>query len=120
MIQVMEKGGFNLTKFKSNLDSVLKALPDDKYNDEKATQDLEIDAEKVEKTLWVSWKIEDDKFVFTKNMKVYSLIKREILIAVSSIFDPLGFLAAFTLKPKLLVQLMWRKNWSGMMKFPKT
>ena len=82
MMQVMGMGGFNLTKFKSNSDRVLKALPDNKY--EKTTQDLETDAERIEKTLGISWKIKDDKFVFTKNMKVYRLTKRGILSAVSS------------------------------------
>ena len=108
MIQVMESSGFNLTKFISNSDRVSKALSNNKY--EKTTQDLEIDAERVEKTLGISWKIKDDKFVFTKNMKVYSLTKRGILIAVSFIFDPLGFLTPFILKAKLLIQLMWRKK----------
>ena len=55
MIQVMERGGFHLTKFKSNSDRVLKALPDDKY--EKATQGLQTDAKRVGETLWTSWKI---------------------------------------------------------------
>ena len=108
MIQGMEKGGFNLTKFKSSSDRVLKALPDDEY--EKATQYLEIDAERVEKTLGVSSKIQKDKFAFTKNMKVYSLTKQGILSAVSSIFYLLGFLTSFRLKAKLLIQLMLRKN----------
>ena len=57
MIQVMKKGGFNLTKFKNNSDRVLEALQNDKYK--KATQDFEVDAERVEKTLRVSWKIQD-------------------------------------------------------------
>ena len=43
-------------------------------------------------------------------MKIYSLTKRGVLTAVSSIFNPLGFLAPFKLKDKLLIQLMWRKN----------
>ena len=106
MIQVMERGGFNLTKFKSNSDRVSKALPDNKY--EKTTQDLKIDAERVEKILGISWKIKYDKFVFTKNMKVYSLTKQGILSAVSYIFYIV--VIPFTLKAKLLVQLMWRKN----------
>ena len=55
-------------------------------------------------------KIQGDKFLFTKNMILYSLTKRGILSAVSSLFDPLGFLTPFTLKAKLLIQLMGRKN----------
>ena len=70
----------------------------------------ERERERVEKTIKVSWKIKDEKFVFTKNMKIYSLTKRGILTAVSSIFNPLGFLVPFKLKDKLLIQLMWRKN----------
>ena len=31
MVQVMERGGFNLTKFKNNSDRVLKALQNQKY-----------------------------------------------------------------------------------------
>ena len=54
--------------------------------------------------------MQGDKFVFTKNMKVYILTKREIISAVSSVFDPLGFLVLFTLKANLLIQLMWRRN----------
>ena len=72
--------------------------------------DVERERERVEKTVKVSWKIEDEKFVFAKNMKIYSLTKRGVLTAVSSIFNPLGFLAPFKLKDKLLIQLMWRKN----------
>ena len=62
------------------------------------------------KTLGVGWKIKYDKFAFIKNMKVYSLTKRGVLSEVSSIFDPLGSLTAFTLKGKLFSQLMLRKN----------
>ena len=51
MIQVMESSGFNLTKFINNSDRVSKALSNNKY--EKTTQDLEIDAEIVEKTLGI-------------------------------------------------------------------
>ena len=106
MIQVMEMGGFNLKKFKSNSDRVSKALLDKKY--EKTAQDLKIDAERAKKILGISWKIKYDKFVFTKNMKDYSLTKQGILSAVSYIFYIVVIL--FTLKAKLLVQLMWRKN----------
>ena len=83
-----------------NSERVLKALPDCKYK--KAFQDLEIDAERVEKNFGVIWKIQDDKFVFTNNMKVFSFIKQGIL--------SVNGLTPFTVKVKLLIQLMWRKN----------
>ena len=43
-------------------------------------------------------------------MKVHSLTKRGTLNEVTSIFNPLGSLTAFTLKAKVLRQLMSRKT----------
>ena len=107
MIEIMAAGGFNLTKFKSNSPDVLSSLPDDKH--ERSTNHLEIDKEQVERTLAVSWRTTDDCFTFTRSIKQYTMTKRGILNTVSSIFDLLEFLAAFTLKAKLLIQSMWCK-----------
>ena len=52
----MERRCFNLTKFKSHSDGILKALRDAIM--------------RVGETLRVSWKMQGDKFVFTKNMKL--------------------------------------------------
>ena len=108
MIDIMKKGGFNLTKFKSNSINVLKTLPEDKC--QITVQQLEIDGNQIERTLGVHWRINEDYFTFTRNMKDYSTTKRGILSAVSSVFDPLGFLTPFTLKAKLIIQEMWRQN----------
>ena len=108
MIKIMAAGGFNLTKFKSNSPDVLSSLPDDKH--ERSTNHLEIDKEQVERTLAVSWRTTDDCFTFTRSIKQYTMTKRGILNTVSSIFDLLEFLAAFTVKAKLLIQSMWCKK----------
>ena len=108
MIEIMAAGGFNLTKFKSNSPDVLSSLPDDKH--ERSTNHLEIDKEQVERTLAVSWRTTDDCFTFTRSTKQYTMTKRGILNTVSSIFDLLEFLAAFTVKAKLLIQSMWCKK----------
>ena len=108
MIETMAAGGFNLTKFKSNSPDVLSSLPDDKH--ERSTNHLEIDKEQVERTLAVSWRTTDDCFTFTRSIKQYTMTKRGILNTVSSIFDLLEFLAAFTVKAKLLIQSMWCKK----------
>ena len=108
MIDIRKKGGFNLTKFKSNSINVLKALPEDKC--QITVQQLEIDGDQTERTLGVHWRINEDYFTFTRNMKDYSTTKRGILSAISSVFDPLGFLTPFTLKAKLIIQEMWRQN----------
>ena len=108
MIEIMKKGGFNLTKFKSNSINVLESLPNDKCL--MKVQQLQLDEDQVERTLGVYWKINEDCFTFTRSMKKFSTTKQGILSAVSAVFDPLGFLTPFTLKTKLIIQEMWRQN----------
>ena len=81
----MAVGGFNLLKFKGK--DVLRLLPDGKH--EKSANHLEINKEQVEQTLDIHQEHQT---------------KQRILSTVSSIFNPLGFLALFTLKANLLIQ----------------
>lgn len=113
----MKKGGFILTKFKSNSVEVLKTLPSDKY--EFSEQKLEIDGDQVERTLGINWKMQDDYFNFTTNMKKYNATKRGILSAFNSAFDLLGFLTPFTMKAKLLIYEMWKEKIEGDDELPR-
>ena len=104
----MNKWSFNLTKFKSNFIEVLKILSSDKYESsdqyESSEQQLEIDGDQVEITLEINWKMQDDCFIFTTNIKKHTAARRGILIVVRSVLDPLRFLTPLTLKAKLLIQ----------------
>ena len=113
----MKKGGFILTKFKSNSVEVLKTLPSDKY--EFSEQKLEIDGDQVKRTLGINWKMQDDYFNFTTNMKKYNATKRGILIAFNSVFDLLGFLTPFTMKATLLIYEMWKEKIEGDDEMPR-
>ena len=97
-VKVVAVGGFNLFKFKSK--DVLSLLPDDKH--EKSANHLQTDKEQVEQTL----------DTHQEHQTVY-ITKQRILSTVSSISDPLGFLALFTLKANLLIQYGAR-NYNGM------
>ena len=66
--------------------------------------------------LGLKWNVEADKFVWDLSTKVQTLAKvkpmtrRGILSLVSSLFDPLGFIAPYVMKAKLLLQDLSRRK----------
>ena len=64
----------------------------------------------MERALGVLWDPKNDVFTFTAKLKEVSPTKRGIQSATNSLFDPPGFLAPFTLKPKLLMQVLWKQK----------
>lgn len=57
--------------------------------------DLDRDHIPFERALGVVWKIEEDAFGFPVTLKKQALTKRGILSVISSVYDPLGFLAPY-------------------------
>ena len=58
----------------------------------------------MERALGVEWDVEHDVFTFSIANKHKPLMRRGILSAVSSIYDPLGFLAPVILTAKQILQ----------------
>ena len=102
--QVCAKGGFRLTKFICNRRSVLESIPEEERSKDVKTLDLNYDELPIERALGVQWCVESDIFRFRITIKDKPLTRRGILSIVSSIYDPLGFAAPFTLKAKKLLQ----------------
>ncbi|KAK7909879.1 hypothetical protein WMY93_014563 [Mugilogobius chulae] len=114
------KGGFRLSKWTSNCRSVLSSIPEEKRS--KPTRQLHLDQDSlpVEKALGLSWCAESDTFIFQLSMKPKPHTRRGVLSTVSSVYDPLGFLAPYTLLPKLLLQEMCRQRLSWDDPIPKS
>ena len=102
--QVCAKGGFRLTKFICNRRSVLESIPDEERSKDVKTLDLNYDELPIERALGVQWCVESDTFRFRITNKDEPLTGRGILSIVSSIYDPLGLAAPFTLRAKKLLQ----------------
>ena len=70
------------------------------------SSDLDLDKDNlpIEKALGLQWCVESDNFQFNINLSQKPHPGRVILSVVSSIFDPLGFLAPLTLPAKQLLQ----------------
>ena len=107
--QLLSNGGFNLTKSSSNNQDILKPLSS--TNIVKSTDiNLDLDEIIMEWALGVLWQPEKDTLKIKSVEKKLPAMKREILIFISTIFDPLGFLAPAVLEPKLIMQELWKRN----------
>ena len=102
--QSCQKGGFRLTKFTSNRRAVLESLPEAERSKEVKSIALDCDDLPVERALGVQWCVQSDSFGFRIVISSKPFTRRGVLSAVSSIFDPLGFIAPFTLLAKKLLQ----------------
>lgn len=104
------RGGFHLTKWVSNSKSVLTSIPDSERAPEVKDLDLSHNTLPMERALGVQWCTETDKFSFQINMQNKPVTRRGILSTVSSVFDPMGFLAPLILPAKLILRDLCKKK----------
>ena len=107
----MAKRGFRLRKWLSNNDKVLQEIPESERSPSAQGHILE-DSTK-EKLLGMLWKLKEDAFTFLVNLPEKPLTRRGILSALSSLYDPLGFVSPVILEGRLLLQALCRRkaNW---------
>ncbi|XP_036347753.1 uncharacterized protein LOC118757122 [Rhagoletis pomonella] len=111
------QAGFNIRNWASNSSAVLRQLPGESVEDQTPK-----DLSNAEKILGLFWDPTNDVFKFIcrfskmrRDILQCSLVptKREVLQVLMSIFDPLGFVAHYTIGLKILLQDVWRSaiNW---------
>ena len=105
LIELMQIGGFNLTKLESNTKEVMDFSATQNISHSSVTFDKEGE---MFNEYWRYWNITDDNFFFSSKIVVSPPTNHRVLIAVSTMFDQIGFLAPFIMKTKLLLQSMWR------------
>ncbi|KAK3752634.1 hypothetical protein QZH41_000498 [Actinostola sp. cb2023] len=101
--EMCKLGGFNLHKFTSNKKEVIEQIPVEDRAEEIKHLDLDHDALPMERALGVQWCIEADTFEFRITLKDLPCTRRGILSTISSIFDPLGFVAPLLLDGKKIL-----------------
>ncbi|XP_068748922.1 uncharacterized protein [Montipora capricornis] len=82
----------------------------EKYWQASVRIDLDLDDMPTEHVLGVQWNVEIDKFSFKVIAKERPPTRLGILSVASSVYDPLGLLAPFTLSAKLILQELCRKK----------
>ena len=108
MREIMEMGGFNLTKWKSTSAKVMESIPNSCCG-------------KVEcgelfgggnVVLGIRWSLETDEFFF--NAETWDLnkpaTKRGLIAVINSVYDPLGFLAPVILEARVIYRSACREQ----------
>ncbi|CAL8112164.1 unnamed protein product [Orchesella dallaii] len=95
-----------LRKWASNDATVLEAIPEHL----RETDPLKFDKQDAIKALGVQWNPSQDSFSFSKiDMRKCDVLTKRILLSdLARVFDPLGFLAAVTIRAKLIMQELWK------------
>ena len=99
----LEKSGFYLTKFLSNKQVVLDAIPYDRLAPSVKDVDVTYNSS-IERTLGLRWVVASDEYTFKVQVGDKPNTRRGILSTTSSLYDPLGFVSPVTLLPKILLQ----------------
>ncbi|XP_070212738.1 uncharacterized protein [Littorina saxatilis] len=109
--EICSKRKLHLHKITSNSDELLSLFPPEECSASKR-QNLgsAVDTGTLERTLGLQWCIEDDTFTFAPDLKEKPKTRRGVLATVAALFDPLGFLAPFILKGKIILQEACRKT----------
>ena len=110
---LLSQHGFELKKWISNNDAVTEAIPDDLKSISNTTQvEVEPNTEG-SSVLGLQWNITDDRLQMCRgtNKEVDATItQRKILSLVSSVFDPIGLFAPFSVYLIRLLKSIWTKN----------
>lgn len=106
--QLLSKSGFPLTKWISNSRNLNDSVPESERTS--SAKDLLLDQLPIERTLGVRWNVESDTLSFKIVVKDRPTARRGLPSIASSVYDPLGFAAPFTLPAKGLLQDLCRMN----------
>ena len=99
---LLSRGGFRLTKWLTNCLEVLASIP---FHERCGLfKHQVINDNSKEMVLGVLWHVSDDTFGFHVALPERPNTRREVLFVLSSLYDPLGFVAPISLGPKLLLQ----------------
>lgn len=102
LTELLEKGGFRLRKWRSNMSICSENVPT-------VTEGLDIVKENEAKLLGVSWDPQRDMFQYEVKLKENDqhATKRVMLSQVCKLFDSLGLVGPVIIAAKILMQTLW-------------
>ena len=106
--KVLKEAGFDLTKFRSNKNAILKTVPEEDRLG--GVSNLDLNKASSDRTLGVSWNTQTDQFEIRVCIKEKPVTRRGILSMMSQVFDPMGIIHPFLLPAKRLMQELCSEN----------
>lgn len=97
-------GGFKLTKWISNNKAVLAFILEPERARVIKSHDFDIKNLPNERALCIQWCVEEDVFQFQVSIKEHPCSRHRILSMISSMYDPVSFLAPLTFSAKHILQ----------------
>ena len=109
LVKLLSLGGFKLTKFVSNVPTIPPQLEADPTS---PTEGKKIPStENASHVLGLKWNHSTDTLVVSRgtNPEVKPKVTQRIVLSlVSSVYDPIGLVAPYTVKARLLLKDIWR------------
>jgi hypothetical protein len=105
---MLSRGGFRLVKWNSTYHEALSNVPEDRRSVKLSDQNL-ISSE-CQSVLGINWDPGSDSLTVRPNLPQCPATRRGILKCVSSLFDPLGFVAPMSLRARQLLQVLCKSG----------
>ena len=111
LITLLAPGGFKLTKFISNVTKINKELNPPQSVPQQESKNIVTCGDNSSHVLGLKWDTIDDNFVVSRDVNrelKNSITQRTVLSFVSTVFDPIGLVAPYTVRERLLLKEIWR------------
>ena len=112
LVSLLKLGGFNLTKFVSNADEITSAMiPEESKTSSSPIKEICNGAEQSSHVLGLKWDHVKDTLVVSRGVDRplgKAITQRTVLSFVSSVFDPVGLVAPYTIRARLLLKDIWK------------
>ena len=111
-VSLLKLGGFNLTKFVSNFDKNTAAMnPEDCITSSSSIKEIYNGAEQSLHVLGLKWDHVKDTLVVSRGVDCpldKALTQQTVLSFVFFAFDPIGLIAPYTVRARLLLKDVWK------------
>ena len=108
LVSLLKLGGFNLTKFVSKADEITSAMnPEESETSSSPIKETCNGAEQSSHVLGLKWDHVKDTLVVSRGVDRpldKAITQRTVLSFVSSAFDPVGLVAPYTVRARLLLK----------------